>query len=254
MNRFFKNNINAFVESLTKIDLRLLYCVLYDIISYGLISLGFRVYQSLLAKLLVKMPPIELLQGLDTTSAELTQTLAMLKDVFFGLISYSIILIIFIFLVWCLFKGLIWNTVFNKKFTFKFYKKFLLVNLLWFVIWLIPIVLFFIFVKQNVLVYLLIIIFILMIYLTYILYIESIKIKKIKEIIKSTFKIGFKKIYCFVIPIIVMILVFLVLMQLYWLFKGLSQVIQAIIFLIILLVFIAWTRFYMVNVVENFSK
>lgn len=254
MNKFLKNNISAFVDSFKNIDLRLVYSVLYDFIGYGLIIICFRIYQYFLEKLFVKMPSTSLLQSLDATSAQLTQTLAALKAVFFWLILYSVLLFIVILLIWCLFKGLIWNQIFNKKFTFKFYKKFLLVNLLWVVIWLIPIVLFFIFVKQNVLVYLLIIVFILMIYLSYILYIESIKQKKIKEIIKETFRIGFKKIYYFIIPGIVMVILFFILMQLYWLFKGLSQVVQAIIFLIILIVFIAWTRFYVVNVVEGISK
>lgn len=254
MKKFLKTNITAFTDSLKTIDLRLLYCVLYDFIGYGLIVFFFRIYRQILAKLFVKMPSIALLQSLDPTNPQVTQVFAMLKGVIFWLVSYTILLFIIILLVWCLFKGLIWNQVFNQKFTLKFYKKFLLVNLLWIVIWLIPIILFFIFVKQNVLVYLLIIIFVLMIYLTYILYIESIKKTKIKKIIKETFRVGFKKIYHFIIPIIVMVIVFLLLMQLYWLFKGLSQVVQTIIFLIILIVFIAWTRFYMVNIVEGISK
>ncbi len=251
---FLKKNVNAFIDSFKNLDLRLLYCVFYDFICYGLLLFFFRIYQNLLAKLLVKMPNPDILQSLDVTNTQLTQTLASLKGIFFWLIIYTIILFILIFSVWCLFKGLIWNQVFNQKFTFKFYKKFLLVNLLWLLIWLLPTVLFFIFVKQNALAYLLIIMLILIIYSTYILYVKSIKIKKVKKIIKETFRIGFKRIYHFIIPAIVMILFFLILMQFYWIFKGLSQVLQAVIFLIILIVFIAWTRFYMANILRSVSK
>ncbi len=254
MNKFLKTNITSFTDSFKKLDLRLLYTVLYDVIGYGIIIIFLRIYQNILAKLFVKMPNIALLQNIDPTNPQITQTLASLKSVFFMLGVYTILFLIIIFFVWCLFKGLIWNQIFNKKFTFKFYKKFLLLNLLWLVIWLIPLIISFLFVKQNVLVYLLIIMFVLIIYLTNILYIKSVNIKKIKEIINETFRIGIKKIHHFIIPIIALALVFLVLMQTYWLFKGLSQIVQAIIFLIIIIVFIAWTRFYMVNVVRTIEK
>lgn len=250
---FIKKNTKYFVDSF-KVDLRFLYCILYDFICYGIIFLVLRVYQNLLTKLLMKMPNPSILQSMDPSNPEITQTLAALKGVFFSLILYSILFFIVAFLIWCLFKGLIWKQMFNQRFTFKFYKKFLLANVLWLVIWLIPIILFFIFVKQNVLVYLLIIIFFLMIYLTYILYIKSIKEKKIKKIIKATFRVGFKRIHHFIIPVILMIIVFLILTQIYWLFKGLSQGVQAIILLFILIVFIAWTRFYWINVVDGVSK
>lgn len=254
MKEFMKKNINAFLESFKKLDVRLLYSILYDVIGYVLIGGCIKVYQTVLYKLLYKLPDISSLQSIDPSNPQIAQVLASLKIVFSQLAIYTLLLGAAVFLIWVFFKGIIWSAVLKKSVDFKFYRKFLLVNLLWGLIWFFVLILSFIFVKQNVLAYLAIIFFMLLIYLTCILYYNSVKEKKIKRIFNETFRIGLKRIYYFIIPAVVMFLVFFILMQSYWFFIRLSDVVQAVIFIIIGIVFVAWTRFYVSNIVEIASK
>jgi len=199
--------------------------------------------------------PADLLQNPENLSPEMAeQTLSLVKGHVISIMAYTILLLIFVFLAWTLFKGIIWNITLKKKFTLKYYNQFTLLNLLWFALWLIPVILIIISLKRKPSIIFLLLALIFIIYLTNILYILFTKKNLIKHALKNTFKIGFNKIHFFLLPYALMLITMLIISLILLPANFLPERIFTSISTIVLVFYLAWARFYLADVVSGLAK
>ncbi|TKJ17699.1 hypothetical protein CEE44_04165 [Candidatus Woesearchaeota archaeon B3_Woes] len=189
----------------------------------------------------------EMMQLQQTEISQISSQLSnFLWSIFVGIAIVALVT----FIAMCIFKGLIWFRIANKKFNFNYSKKFILLNLLWFLIWITPAILLFFVLKKEIIAYLLVIITILLLHFTNLLYISFTKNPKLSSI-KKAFKIGIKKIHLFILPYLIAIIIFLVISQLYWLYNFMPGNTSTIITVLILIIYLAWFRIYLYNVVKD---
>ena len=251
---YWKKNYNLFLNSFKKTDKRLIYIALCDFLFFLLLIGGLYVWNSGVAKGIESIPK-ELLENPENLSPEKTQETALLmKDYLISIVGYTILLVIFIFLIWCLFKGYIWNLALKKKFNLKYYGKFLLLNLLWIAIWLVPLILLFILLKTKPSAKFLVIILVFLVYFTNILYILFTKNNLIMESIKNAFNLGFNKIHLFVLPYVLIILAMVVVSLVTWPTSFLPVKVYTFISTLALVFLLAWARLYLADVVKDVSR
>ncbi len=202
------------------------------------------------------------------------EELAALKSFYYGTLVCSLLLIIFLFLAWSFFQGLIWNTILKKRFNLDYFKKFLLLNLACIPL---SIILFFIALvclklfnsmilffsttglNTSLIMFILLILFAfiflpIMIYLInfiLILYFYFTKKNKILDSFKNTFDIAVKKIHLLYIPCLIISLVFVLLSVITILLNILPEWLTLLFLLIFLVIYAAWVRFYITAVIAK---
>jgi len=244
---------DTLIKSFKDFDKRIIFIVLYDLIFYSVFFICFLIFGKFLQKKAVILSTLPMEKLMELPESELNTILTQLQGFILTLVIGFLLIALIIFIAMCVFKLLIWLKTAKKEFKLAYLKKFILLNILWFLLWLIPIIIIFLFIKRELIAPLLLIIFILAVYFTNILYILFTEKRDISTI-KNTFKLGFKKIYLFIIPYIIITILLLVTFQLYWLYKFTPQNIQSIITLIIILIYAAWARIYLYNVVSSIRK
>ena len=248
---YSKKNYNIFINSFKKIDLKIFPIVFFDLAFYSLVPLiaiaTFKIIQN---KALAINLPQNLLQ-LGAENAE--KLLANLRGFYFLLIAMIILMFITIIIDWSIFKGLAWSFTLKKKFNLKFLLRFFLLNLVWLGIFITLIILFAIAFKEIALPIYMLIFLIIWIYFTNIIYTLFIKNPNIKSI-KKAFKLGFTKIHYFILPYLVLIIILLIIYAIMFLITFLPYGIGLTIMVLMLLFYLAWARFYIVEVINQFQK
>ena len=250
---YFKNSWNLFVKSFKDFDTRAIFIVLYDLIFFSIIYLSFIIFSKYIQNksLKINIPLTEEIMQLPQT--EISQISSQLNNFLWFIFIGIVLVALIIFIAACTFKGLIWLKITHKKFTIDFIKKFVLLNLIWTLIWIIPIIIIALVLKKDLLAPFLVIIAPLIMHFTNILHIFFIHTKKLSSI-KRAFKIGIKKIYLFILPYILMLIIFLIISQSYWLYNFMPGNIPFIIAIFVLLVYFAWFRIYLYTIVKDIEK
>jgi hypothetical protein len=178
--------------------------------------------------------------------------LTSVKGMFSFLVISMILFAIIIIISWTLFKGLIWTITTNKKFSTEFFMKFLKLNLIWLPAWFLLMFLFALIIKPTIAPIYMLITLVIAFYFTNILYPLFLKTNKIK-VIKESFRLGIKKIHQFIMPYTIIIVLFFIISKSYNLITLNIDANQNIFFGIII-IFIAWLRYYFVEIVGSLSK
>lgn len=244
----------TYKESIRKINKKTPLLIAYDFLGYIIIYIAFLYYSILLYREIffldqLQTDPSILLEGLNkitslTTSVEGFVTFLSISTLIFVVVSI---------LIWSFFKGLIYNVILKKKFNFRFYYKFALLNLILLIAALIilalPIVIF----KNTVWPVLVYTLLFLISYLTINIYVNFTEKREIFRSIKNGVSFGISKIQHFLIPFIIIFITFVILNFLLLATNVLSDTLAGIITLILLLLFLAWTRYYLILVVKKHS-
>jgi len=251
---YLKNTYITFLNSFKKLDKQIIYIVLCDFLFLLLLMAGLFLWNAKISKNIAEIPA-DLLQNPENLSPEMAeQTLSTIKGHIISIMAYTILLLVFVFLAWTLFKGIIWNIILKKKFTLKYYKKFTLLNLLWFALWLIPVILIIISLKRKPSAIFLLLALIFLIYFTNILYILFTKKNLIKHALKNTFNLGLNKIHFFLLPYALMLITMLIISLIIWPANFLPERVFTSISTIVLVFYLAWARFYLADVVNELTK
>jgi hypothetical protein len=204
------------------------------------------------------------LEALDAVNQELAQeSLAIVRSFIIKTILSTLLFIVILFLVYTLFKSLIWFKVNKKKFSWKYFWKLALLNLIHgafgFVLFIIPIRILFIRYQAGINTFgvvhvFLILFFILFIYFRSISYSLFTKTKKIKSFIDA-FNKGFNfkgKIR----PLLFILALFVIVNILSIILNILPSIVNIFLVPLLYLAYSAWTRFYFTKkvVVNGKSK
>ena len=249
-NNFIKQNYTLLINSFKRINLKILLILIFDILFYFIF---IQVGKFLLKVITKKADNVDLTQNLIDLNQQAANNLLSSMREFFLFFAFSIILFLILMIIsWSIFNGLIWSIVSDKKFNLKFFKKFFLLNLICLQIWFLLIILFAIIMKPQTAAIFMIIILIIAFYLTNILYPLFLKENRIRKI-KEAFKLGISKIHYFIVPYAIIIALFLIILNAYNLIIVKIYPNPYVLYGIILL-FIAWLRYYFVEIVTSLSK
>lgn len=251
---------SLFVKSFKDLDKRLIHTVMFDalfylvlfgilILTFTSLSWNFEAVREAIPTLTNVMGDIE--GGVMTE--DVTQKLTELNTLFFIAIARTILILLVIFVVSLLvgtfFKGLIWARILHKKFDIHFYKRFALFNILWIIPWAVIIVVLLFAIRSTIVLWYILGIIIVFLHFTSVIYVLFEKEHKFSRILKDTFILGVEKIYYFIIPYLLIVLLFSVLVYILRLFSFLPWQIHAIFFILVLLIYFAWVRIYISNII-----
>lgn len=247
-----KKEWDNFIGSFKKLNNDYFFTILYDL------GFLFSFYLIIWLTSLWLLPYLEKIQTIqqqvvqDISAIPQTQLESygtIMLDFYYQFLTYSVLFIILIFLIWSVFRYLIYSKVLRKRVSFKQSFMFLLLNSLWIIFYLaISIFLIYLFGHPILLIFL----FIVFIHFTLILYIQFIKKQKIKLALKSLYEIGIKKIHIFLMPYLFIILVFVALYLLIAvLLKPVPENIISPFAFIFFLSYLAWMRFYIADVLKK---
>lgn len=199
--------------------------------------------------------PIESIKNITSLSEEqLGQLAGPMQDVLISLTISIPLIIILTIALWSLSKGIIWNLVLKKKFSLNYFWKFSLLNIIWLLLWFIPSLFFLFSFKTTMAAFFLVFASAALLYSTPILFITFTKENIIFKSIKKTFKTAFGKIYYFIIPYTIIIFLILITPLIVWPIIYLSQKAYFAVFIIILFICLAFTRYYLANVVKSIKS
>lgn len=247
---FLKQNYNIFINSFKRINLKIFLILGLEFLFYFTFMLAGNFLIKLLEKKTANVDLTQNLMGLNQQAAN--TLLTSVKGMFSFLVISMILFGILIIISWSLFKGLIWTITTNKKFSTEFFMKFLKLNLIWLPAWFLLMFLFAIIIKPAAAPIYMLITLATAFYFTNILYPLFLKHNKIK-IIKESFRLGIKKIHHFIMPYAIIIVLFFIISRLYSLIT-LNINANSNIFFGIILIFVAWMRYYFVDIVGSLSK
>ena len=244
---FLEINHENFINSFKNINFNIVFMVFYDLLFYSASALvlfaGFKFMQKRAEA--VNLPA----NILALNAQQAAGLLGSLRGFFYLLIFTVIFLILLLIINWSLFKGLNWSIASKRKFNLAFFKKFLLLNLAWLGSIIILVFLVAVSFNQSAVPIFLLAIFIISAYFTNILYALFMRENRFKAV-KRAFALGFSKIHYFIFPYAVMVLILYVLFKLSSLIT-LPQRAYLAALILIFTVFIAWSRLYIVEVVNS---
>ena len=246
---FIKQNFTWFINSFKRINLKIFLILILDILFYFIFVQAGKFFIKIIQKKAANVDLTQNLLGLNQQAG--SNLLSSVRGFFFFLVFSVILFIILMIINWSVFKGLIWSITTNKKFNLKFLKKFFLLNLIWLPFWFILIFLIAIGVKPTTAPIFMIISLALAFYLTNILYPLFLKDNKINKI-REAFKLGIKKIHYFIVPYAIIIILFFIISNIYSFVAANNNLNQNIAY-VLLLVFVAWLRYYFVEIVNKLS-
>jgi hypothetical protein len=272
MNKKFLQKWKLFIDSL-KLKSNFLYIILYDLLFYVIFVPIFLLFSLVLNNKAAALDP-ELIANIDAASitnvtAAQTQDLRLLAQSMQNFIYFFaigiILLIIICLLAFTLSRASIWNYLLKKKFNFKHYLKFNLLNILLAVI--LAVIIIIILILRTVIIMplvlvslnfallisslLFLIIFTAIIYFVSLIYINYTKTTKISEAFNKTFKllktkfadISYSYLFILVVSIIISLLA-----RLIW---FLPFYLQRYFNFAVILIFLAWMRIYIINVIKK---
>tara|TARA_Y100000310_G_scaffold52238_1_gene48032 strand:+ start:313 stop:1059 length:747 start_codon:yes stop_codon:yes gene_type:complete len=243
---------SVFVETLNHLTWKdFLYISAIDIGFYVFIYFALYIWTLLLQ---IKAAP---LAALDINSvalqkqSELAQTLGAMK----GFLTFLIILIIVFAIIAILsltfFKGLIYARALKKKFSKKAFIDFLKTNTIWYLGFATILILLMLWARTKI--YgpaLLLLIVIFMVYTTVVY--QTVRINKTPKVFSTTFKIAFKKIHKFIVPILIMLGIFIIISFVSKMFLYMPPIPSTILTAALFIFYITWARYYMINIIKKF--
>ena len=275
---YLKNKWKELLDSFKEFDKRVIFIVFYDIIFFSIVLLCFLVYGKIMGKLSAALNLVDTNQLMSLPQNELSSLLASLKGFLVYLIAGFVVVLLIILVAMCFFQGLIWFKIARKK--FDCFKKFVVVNLVWFLIWLILIVFLVLVLKKEALAPVMLAIILSIVHFTNILYVKFSQEHSF-DVIKKSLVIGLASFYLipylifgliftskpkldfvknsiktwlsFLIYYIIIAVVILAVSLALSIFLFLPENIQGVIGMIIILIYLAWARIYLYNVVKNIS-
>lgn len=257
-----KNYFNTFKQSM-KFNQKFLYVFLIDLLFYLLLFAGFSVWSGALNIKATSVGDLSLLTEIEARTA--------VAQFFVYAIIYSVLLLIFILLLYSLLKGYIWSLILDKKINFKYFRRFVLLNFVWFLILmliiialaymtksveeasfapLLPILAFLSLLTKHP--YFSAVLLLIMLHTTALLQIFFREEPNIKSI-KNSFK-TFKKFHLFLLYYIFILIPLIIITAVGYALRYLPEMASNIISAIILVVFITWLRFYLVLIVEGIKS
>lgn len=257
-----KKKDSIFMKSLKQLDKGLVYIIMLDVLFYlalfGIVIFTFTSLSWNFEAVREAIPTLDaVISGIDSgeMSEDITQKLTEINLTFFIVILRTILLLLVIFIVSVMvgifFKGMIWAKILNKKFDVRFYRRFALFNLLWIIPWALLIVVLLFTIKSAIVFWYILGVIVIFLHFTSIICVLFEKDKKFLKILKDTFTAGIKNIHYFVIPYLLIALIFFALVYILSLFRFLPWQIHAIFFVLVLLIYFAWTRIYVSNIILN---
>jgi hypothetical protein len=269
----FKKSL--FYNSFKKLDLRILLTAGYEICFFILTVLILKTWSDSVINKGQSVIGISIDQIAQMAAEEAKAQLAALKHYAFFFIGSLILAVILIYLLYCLTYGLIWTSVLNKKFTARYFRRFALFNLVYFFILLLTllatalvtgIMLFIVQAVQGVITNQIVIgiLFLpvtLFVYIPLLILFYSITSMAYLYFTKGTPRLfgGIAKAFgnTFtnrIVPLyksyVWMAALLIVVSQLFWFLDYLPDTAGMIIGAVILMLYLAWTRFYLADVVE----
>lgn len=254
-------NYNLFVNSFKKINPKTFFIIFFDLLFFVFLPLIVLAPSNIIQK---KLTALE--QKLSTDIMTIyTQNLASeVAGFFFFFIALIMLIIILIIINYSIFKGIVWCMSLNKKFNLKFFFKFLLLNLRWLGLYCILLLAFGMVFKSEPMMFLglyfhsgiaaiyQLILTIFWIYFTNIIY--TLFIKNKKKPVREGLKFGFKNLFSFFLPYltltIILSIIFLITRSFISLFPT-AYGIGLTIISILLLSYLAWARYYIIDVIES---
>jgi len=247
---FITQNYLLFINSFKRINLKFFLILAYDIVFYFVFMQIGNFFLKIIEKKSANVDLTQNLLGLNQQAA--AGLLGSVRGFFFFLVFSAILFLVLMAINWSVFKGLIWTTAASKKFNFAFFKRFLLLNLIWLPSWFLLIFLFAVIIEPAAAPIFMAIALIMAFYFTNILYPLFLKESRISKI-KDAFKLGIRKFHHFIVPYAIIIILFLIFSNIYGFVIGNVNLNQNI-GIALLLVFVAWTRYYFIEVVYSLHK
>ena len=243
---FLTDNIITLKNSFKNINLTFLLIIVLDVLFYFILFQAGNYYLSIMQQ---KALGITLDQNLLADPAAASGLLETVRGFFFFLVASIIIFLLITIIVISLLKGVIWSLTVNKKLNLEFFKKFLILNLIWIPSWFLLAFLATVAIREGTAPLFVLVIFILTFYFTNILYPLFLKQNKL-AMIKTSFSLGIRKIHYFIIPFAIIIISSLIISRIYNLI-ALNINLNPNVLLLIGIIYVAWLRYYFVEVVGN---
>ena len=226
---------------------------LYDAIYWMLIFGGAYLFQwRMQAKVAVAQAGTTLTKEAMANPQLTAQNAAQLQGFFFSILTGALLLLVFAFIAYTLFRGLTWTTITRQKLNKKFLKPWAGLNAVWWIIWT-PIFLIVILalkgnpLTQGAILFLLAVAS----YFTVIVHTLFTQTHKIGHSLANGLGYGLSKLHLLIVPYTYAFVIYIILFQLFRLFQG-TTVLRPVSMLFVVL-FIAWLRIYLYHVIKQFK-
>jgi hypothetical protein len=235
-----------FVNSLTPTK-NFVLLLLFDVVFWAALIVLLFVLGSVLRAPYEQLSLVEF--GKEALTLPTLQQNNAITQRFFAITLVS--LLVFWLLLVCAYafsRGLIWLTLQGKSLRKEFFKRFALLNLLWCTLALIIVLFILTAIKPPVAAYAFILASLLYAHLTSVLHYQYTRTNAFVQSLKYAFGIGLGRLTSFVVPFCYLFTVYIILNQLQRFVQGKTALIVT---LIIFLVFMAWYRTYMNNMLRH---
>ncbi|MBL7055696.1 hypothetical protein ISS07_02165 [Candidatus Woesearchaeota archaeon] len=242
-----KHSYSLFLDSFKDIDKKFPLVILYDFLFYFVLVQAGNLMLLFLQK---KASSINLTNDfLALDPAQATSMLSSLKGFLFFVVLAMVLFVLFNTINASLFKGLVWSTSSKKSYNKETFKNFLKINIVWIPSWVILVFLWNVIMTQQAATIAGVITLLLALHLTGIINVSI--LRKSKTPLKDAFSLGIKKLHFFLIPYLVVSIFFFIFFKLHSLIAASLHLYFNI---LILLVFLAWTRYFIVRIVDSIRK
>jgi hypothetical protein len=249
---YFSRTILTFFNSFKKIRWDLLLVALYDLL---LMVVVFAVGKELFLRLFSDTQNIfALKQAASLTAESILKVGIAMENFYSGIILTTAIAAMLCIFFYSIFKSLAWARVAKTKLSWKYLSRFFVMSIVWFALWtLLCVISYFILIqKAQIAVYL--IVTLLLLYLTPIMNIHFLKTQKIFTSMAKAFHTGIGNIHKLILPYALFFLTGLVIYYVsgkVLIRIGVPSYISGGLFLVILLLYLAWSRIYLIDVIRE---
>lgn len=253
---YVKEQFSLYLNSFRHLNINSSFIVLVDLLFYLLVIGLFYVFGAVLQNAAPASIQVQTMTAAQGITNDMNSFLAYI-------VAGTVIFIIISLLLWIVSRLIVWKLTLGKAYCadIKELGKFSLLAMMAVVasiaVLFLPINAFLNYIKQSnvwsvLLILLLPLLIALMLYLTslsFILFIEQ-KEKNAWETAKKAVLLGFKRIWNFILPLLLMVVTFFIASTASRIFSLLSQTITTLLSSLMLLVFFAWARYYFADVVK----
>jgi hypothetical protein len=230
-----KKEFNFFINSFKQLDKRFVIIAFFDILFIGVFFMLIPLFSKLFMSNI----------GQAASVKSLVYLLIML-------IAYLLTITIILLAAYSFSRGIIWLTILKKKPSAHFFKRFVLLNFLWWLILIIP-VLIFAGTKSEYFMYLIIFFIMVYVHFTTFIYYDFTKNMRIGRALKNAFKFTYANFRKFVLPYAYIMGVYFILLQVFWIIPQTEKFMffASILFVVF---FLAWFRLYMSQTLKRIKE
>lgn len=247
---YTNKQFDLFIHSL-KLNKNYLLVVLFDTLFFFTVFISaYGISYALSSKTAIVAQALELYKTASDPSS--LDKMASLLNLFWFYFASAIIVFAAVSLAgYSLFKSLGWSVILRKKFTRHLFLKFLAGNTLWWLVWLLPALIFIFALKPELTAYVYLIMFFLYFHTTTIVHFFIAKTLEIKPSIANAFSVGFGSIHHFIIPYAFAFIIYFILLQPFsyatFMYPSIKQVsVASFVFVIF---YMAWFKIYLAGVI-----